>query len=103
MKDSLAVVVGGNRGATQNAEDWKAYFKYLGDEKKPIHFVLWLEEDLPPKNYKAKKKWGKDETYLKRRLKESLRWLSARVDVASISNNPFSDALTVTYLESPTA
>jgi hypothetical protein len=98
MRDSIAVTVGAARQSTNNLEDWKTYMEFLKNENKIIHFVLWLEEDLPPQSFKAKKKWEKQETFLRRRLKESLRWLSARVDVASISNNPFENSLTVNYL-----
>jgi hypothetical protein len=68
----------------------------LGNESKLIHFVLWLEQDLPPNNPAAKRKWEKNEVDNRRHLKRCLRWLTSKVDIASMQNNPFPDSLAVT-------
>ncbi|MEZ4930548.1 MAG: hypothetical protein R2788_00215 [Saprospiraceae bacterium] len=98
MRDSISVIVGGSRNSTHQKETWTAYFDYLKSEEKTLHFVLWLEQDLPPTNFKAKKKWDRNEYSLRKRLKNSLRWLSSKVDIASMDNNPFPTSLNVNHL-----
>ncbi len=98
MRDSVSVVVGSARNSTHLKAVWQNYLEYLGYEHKFIHFVLWLEQDLPPNNAVAKRKWEKNEIDNRRHLKRCLRWLTNKVDIASIQNNPFPDSLTITYL-----
>lgn len=98
MRDALSVVIGGARNSTNQKDVWVKYLNYLRNENKPLHLILWLEQDLPPSDYTAKKKWDRNEYTLRKRLKKGLRWLSPKVDIASINNNPFSDSLTVSYL-----
>ncbi|MCF8245385.1 MAG: hypothetical protein K9J37_06260 [Saprospiraceae bacterium] len=97
MRDAVAVTIGGARNSAHLKDTWSSYLEYLRNENKAVQFILWLEQDLPPVEYKAKRKWEKTEIDLRRDLKRSLRWLTTKVDVASIQNNPFPQALTVTF------
>ena len=97
IRDSVSVVVGSARNSTHLKETWQRYLEIMGSEKRYIHFVLWLEQDLPAQASKAKRKSEKNEIELRRDLKKSLHWLTPRVDVANVQNNPFPQALTVTY------
>ncbi len=98
MRDAVSVSVGSARNSTNLKETWQRYLEFFSNENKFIHFVLWLEQDLPPLEFKAKRKSEKTEIELRRDLKRSLRWLTTRVDVANVRNNPFPQALTVSYL-----
>lgn len=98
MRDSVSVVVGSARNSTHSKAVWQRYLAYFGEERKYIHFVLWLEQDLPPNNGAAKRKWEKNEVDNRRSLKKCLRWLTHKVDIASIQNNPFEGKLEVSYL-----
>jgi len=97
MRDAMSVIIGGTRNSTHQKEIWTTYFDYLKSESKSLHFILWFEQDLPLSNFKAKKKWDRNEYSLRKRLKKSLRWLSSKVDIASINNNPFPESLTVKH------
>ncbi|MCU0346322.1 MAG: hypothetical protein MUC59_05245 [Saprospiraceae bacterium] len=97
MRDSISVVVGSARNSTHLKVVWQRYLEYFGKENKYIHFVLWLEQDMPPNNASAKRKWEKNEIENRRSLKRCLRWLTNKVDIASIQNNPFPDSLAVSY------
>jgi hypothetical protein len=98
IRDSVSVVVGSARNSTHLKETWQRYLEIMGSEKKYIHFVLWLEQDMPDQVSIAKPKSERNEIVLRRNLKKSLRWLTPRVDIANVQNNPFPQALTVTYL-----
>ena len=97
IRDSFSVIVGGARNSTNKRIYWRNYLDFIRDEKKAVHLVLWLEQSLPPAQPKAQKKRGRSNTDLKRNLKKSLRWLSSKVDIASIENNPFPNSLTVNF------
>jgi hypothetical protein len=98
MRDSVSVVVGSARNSTRLTEEWQRYLEFLQSKNKQLHFVLWLEQDQPTSSAKAIKKWERNEVDNRLHLKRCLRWLTKKVDIASIQNNPFPDSLTVTYL-----
>lgn len=97
MRDSVSVVVGSARNSTHSKTDWQRYTEFLSNEKKAIRFVLWVEQDMPPQKFKANRKWDRHEVDNRRDLKRCLGWLTKKVDIACIEDNPFPDALTVTY------
>ncbi len=97
VRDSIPVIVGAARNSSTNTDDWKACSRFLQDEKKIIHIVLWLEQDLPPNTFKSRKKREMDELFQLRKMKNSLEWLTTKIEIASIHANPFPDSLTVTY------
>ena len=96
MRDAIAVAVGAVRTSTYQAAAWKAYLEVLNHQKKQLHLVLWLEQDAPA-NRQQKYRSVEEEEFFRRQLKRSLKWLTKRVDVVSISTNPFSNSLTVNY------
>lgn len=97
VRDSIPVIVGAARNSSTDTDVWKTCSRFLHDGKKVIHIVLWLEHDLPPNTFKSRKNWQMDELYQLRKMKKSLEWLTTKIEVACIEENPFPGALTVTY------
>ncbi|MBK7873482.1 MAG: hypothetical protein IPJ74_23865 [Saprospiraceae bacterium] len=100
VRDTLAGVIGGVRNSTHAKQTWQKYLQFLQDENKPIHVVLWLEEDAPPRlsPEKSNRKIAAKGGSINARLKKRLGWLNAKVIVANQINNPYSESLKVTFL-----
>jgi len=98
MRDSVAVTVGAGRNAAIDKDAWKACLELLRNEKKKIHLILWLEQDPPPYALKARRNRELSDRYLLRKLKNSLDWLTPKVQVCDVSTHPFPGNLSISYV-----
>jgi hypothetical protein len=89
VRDSIAGIIGANRNATNNTDDWKNYVKFLSNKAKRVEVILWLEEDRDSRPLEIQKKRSAAKGgALNQRLKNNLRWLTPYVQVVNI-NTPY--------------
>ncbi|MCB0568965.1 MAG: hypothetical protein KDC66_04345 [Phaeodactylibacter sp.] len=95
VRDTLGGIVGGVRNSTNREESWQQHLKFLGDKKKRLNIVLWIEEDPRHRQPKEQNIYSQ---ILTQKLKQHLSWLSCKVIVANKANNPIIDKLQVDFL-----
>jgi hypothetical protein len=81
VRDTIAGLVGAQH-RSQDGDSWISFVAAATDPKRPIHAVLWLEQDAPPKSSAGAR--AQAHNALQQELKRQLRWLTTRVLVASI-------------------
>ena len=95
VRDSLAGIVSAYRTSSIEPELWSNLFDALKDKEQLLKVVLWLEEDcLPHQEHRMQKSRLSTRT---KELKRKFRWLTTKVLVCNIQNNPLPD-LSVTNL-----
>lgn len=99
VRDTLAGISGAVRHSTNLKDHFATYHQYIGNSKKDIHVVLWLEEDNSPQptplREKRNKGWGGN---LTARLRKKMIWLTPHVIITDSSNNHYADSLKVQFL-----
>jgi len=84
VRDSVAAIVGAHRNTTHNHLFWTTACTLLTNSKKEIFVIAWVEEDGADMN---EMKWGKQRSSLKiSKLKQKLKWLTARIMVENVKN-----------------
>jgi hypothetical protein len=82
VRDTIAGIVGGLQN--RNTEDWAIVMERLASPSPPIRVVLWLEEDARPR---PEGRIKNQRSVIIDDLKRRLRWLTAKVFVASLHDS----------------
>ena len=99
VRDTLSGILGAARHSTHLKEQWNEYVKFILNNHKSVHVILWLEEDLPPQpNFILQKRMKSRDGNLTNTLKQKLNWLTSHVSVVNASYFPYSSSLTVSLL-----
>ncbi len=96
VRDTLSGIIGGARNSTHMPETWKKYTRLLIE--KDVHIVCWVEEDRHANFSNIYQKRNKARASgLVQEIKRKLSWLTTKVMVADIKNNPYKDTLQVSF------
>lgn len=93
VRDTLAGLLGGIRNSTHKKEIWSKHLAHVGDKKKQLNILLWMEEDNPNE--------GRQKVYkniLGKNLKRRMSWLSSRIIIVDKTSNPLEERLQVDFL-----
>lgn len=94
VRDTIAGIVGGARNSTNQKEDWERILSILKDDNQSLKFILWIEEDKPPRKSPTPRN-----IIINNKLKRKLSWLKPRIFTANRDDNPC-EGLTVSFLSS---
>ena len=93
VRDTLAGIIGGARNSTHLKAEWKEFLEYVSNDGRQCYIILWMEEDnINNKRTKSAR------ANLNQRLKKKLSWLTKRVIVTSLNENPIEDVLDVSFI-----
>jgi len=95
VRDTLAGIMGGVRNSTHKEKKWQKHLSHLSDKNKPVHIILWMEEEPPNRFISKRQKVSRDT--LTQKLKKRTSWLSGRVIVANKAHNPLEGKLQVSF------
>lgn len=79
LRDTVATVAGASRNTTHNEDFWQKLHQQIGNKKKTIKFVFFLEEDMS----QSKRNPGRMKT-IGDHLKQKCRWLTTKVSVQNL-------------------
>jgi hypothetical protein len=89
VRDSVACLVGAHRTAPSGSDEWAKFAALLGNKRKPLKILVWLEEDEPPGplSHQRKARAGIGTSIFQKKL----FWLTQHVLVCNSAENPLSD------------
>jgi hypothetical protein len=93
VRDTFAGIVGGIRYSANENDCWQNYWQFIGNKKKDIRVILWLEQDRPDDRQKKPR-----QLTLNKKLQNRLIWLTKNVRVFNIDNHDYGNDLIVTNL-----
>lgn len=94
LRDTVSIIAGASRNTTNDAVFWKSLHQFIGNEKKDILLIFWLEEDASPGDYRNQ---GRIKA-INDKLKIKCKWLTSKVLVQNMEDHRILNDVKATFL-----